>query len=68
MEINLIPRFLDEGITPIAKECGERLADIVNLAFTPVIKAKAVRNKKLKLFLDLNDESRKTCIKKPDQK
>ena len=60
MEINIIPKFLDEGVTPVAKECGERLSDIVSLAFTPIIKAKAVRDKKLELFLEeLDNETKK---------
>lgn len=60
MEINIVPKFLGEGITPIAKECGERLADIVSLAFSPIIKAKAVRDKKLELFLaELDNEIKK---------
>lgn len=40
-----IPKFLDEALTPVAKECGERLSDIVNLIFTPVIITKALRDK-----------------------
>lgn len=60
MEIDFVPKFLDEGLTPVAKECGERLADIVNLVFTPIIKAKAIRDKRLELFLsELNDETKK---------
>lgn len=57
MEINIIPKFLDSALTPVAKETGERLADIVNLVFTPIIKAKAIRDKNLELFLkDLERE------------
>lgn len=57
MDINIIPKFLDEALTPVAKETGERLSDIVSLVFTPIIKAKAVRDKKLDLFLkDLEQE------------
>jgi len=51
MEINIIPKFLDSALTPVAKEAGERLADIVSLVFTPVIKAKAKRDKNIELFL-----------------
>lgn len=51
MEINIIPKFLDEAITPVAKETGERLADIVSLLFTPIVKAKAKRDKNIELFL-----------------
>lgn len=57
MEINIIPKFLDSALTPVAKEAGERLADIVSLLFTPLIKAKAKRDKNIELFLqDLNKE------------
>lgn len=57
MEINIIPKFLDSALTPVAKETGERLADIVNLVFTPIVKAKAIRDKNLELFLkDLERE------------
>lgn len=61
MEIKIdIPKFLDEALTPVAKECGERLSDIVNLVFTPVIIARAMRDKHLKMFLDeLNNEVNK---------
>lgn len=52
MEVNIIPKFLDAALTPVGKEVGERLADIVSLAFTPIIKAKATRDNNLKLFLD----------------
>ena len=51
MEINIIPKFLDSALTPVAKEAGERLADIVSLLFTPVVKAKAKRDKNIELFL-----------------
>lgn len=51
MEINIIPKFLNEALSPIAKEAGERLADIISLAFTPVIKARAKRDKNIELFL-----------------
>lgn len=55
MEINIIPKFLDSALTPVAKEAGERLADIVSLLFTPLIKVKAKRDKNIELFLqDLN--------------
>lgn len=51
MEINIIPKFLDSALTPVAKEAGERLADIVSLVFTPVVIAKAKRDKNIELFL-----------------
>jgi len=55
VELNIIPKFLDSALTPVAKEAGERLADIVSLLFTPLIKAKAKRDKNIELFLqDLN--------------
>lgn len=57
MEINIIPKFLDAALTPIGKEVGERLSDIVSLVFTPIIKAKAVRDNNIKAFLDdLNEK------------
>ena len=57
MDINIIPKFLDAALTPVAKEIGERLSDIVSLAFTPVIKIRAVRDMNLSLFLeDLNNK------------
>lgn len=61
MDIKIdIPQFLDEALTPIAKECGERLSDIVNLVFTPVIMARALRDKHLEIFLhELNVETKK---------
>jgi len=60
MELNIIPKFLDEALTPIARETGERLSDIVSLVFTPIIKEKAKRDKKLELFLkDLDNEINK---------
>jgi len=53
--MDIVPKFLDSALTPVGKEVGERLADLVNLVFTPVIKAKAKRDNNLKLFLeDLN--------------
>lgn len=51
IEIDIIPKFLDSALTPVAKEVGERLADIVSLLFTPVIKAKAKRDKNIEIFL-----------------
>lgn len=51
MEINIIPKFLDSAMTPVAKEAGERLADIVSILFTPIIKAKAKRDKNIEIFL-----------------
>lgn len=56
----IIPKFLDEALTPIGKEIGERFSDIVSLVFTPIIKAKAVRDKNIELFLnELNDKTKK---------
>lgn len=53
--MDIVPKFLDSALTPVGKEVGERLADLVSLVFTPVIKAKAKRDNNLKLFLeDLN--------------
>lgn len=54
--MSIIPKFLDEALTPVAKESGERLADIVSLVFTPIIKAKAIRDKSLEKFLNELDE------------
>lgn len=54
--MSIIPQFLDEALTPVAKESGERLADIVSLVFTPIIKAKAIRDKNLEKFLKELDE------------
>lgn len=50
--MDIVPKFLDSALTPVGKEVGERLADLVNLVFTPVIKAKAKRDNNLKLFLE----------------
>lgn len=47
MEINIIPKFLDEALSPVSKEVGERLADIISLVFTTVIKPRAKRDKTL---------------------
>lgn len=65
MEINIVPKFLDEALTPVAKEAGERLADIVSLVFTPIIKAKAKRDKNIELFLK---ELEKEVNKIPENK
>ena len=56
MDINIVPKFLDSALTPIGKEVGERLSDIVSLLFTPVIKAKAKRDKNIEIFLKELDE------------
>lgn len=61
----IIPKFLDEALTPVAKETGERLSDIISLVFTPIIKAKAVRDKNLELFLK---ELEKEINKIPEDK
>lgn len=65
MEINIVPKFLDEALTPVAKEAGERLADIISLVFTPVIKAKAKRDKNIEMFLK---ELEKEVDKIPEDK
>lgn len=39
-----------EVLTPVAKEAGERLADIVNLAFTPIMMARRYRDMKMEEF------------------
>lgn len=66
MDMNMnIPKFLDEALTPVAKETGERLADIINLIFTPIIKKKAVRDKNLEIFLK---ELEKEVNKIPEDK
>ena len=60
MDNNIIPKFLDAALTPVGKEVGERLSDIVSLVFTPIIKLKAVRDKNLSLFLEeLNNKIEK---------
>lgn len=56
MDINWVPKCLDEGLTPIVREVSERLADLVNLVFTPVIKLRAKRDANLKSFLDELDK------------
>ena len=60
MEINIIPKFLDNALSPVAKEAGERLADMVSLVFTPIVKAKAKRDKNIEIFLkELDKEVKK---------
>ena len=49
MEFNIIPKFLDEALSPVSKEVGERLADIISLVFTTVIKPRAKRDKNIEL-------------------
>lgn len=57
MEINIVPKFLDNALTPVAKEAGEALSDLINLARSPLIKARKVRDLKLQKFLqDLDKE------------
>ena len=60
MDINIIPKFLDAALTPVAKEIGERLSDIVSLAFYPCYKTKSCARYELSLFLeDLNNKIEK---------
>lgn len=55
--MDIVPKFLDEALTPVAKELGQRLADLVSLAFTPIIKLKGKRDHNLEIFLsNLNDK------------
>lgn len=51
MELNIIPKFLDNALSPVAKEAGETLSDIINLARTPLIKARKIRDLKMEHFL-----------------
>ena len=53
MEFNIIPKFLDSALTPVSQEIGARLSDIISLAFTPIIKKRAVRDKNLESFLKI---------------
>lgn len=48
--MDIVPKFLDEALTPVAKELGQRLADLVSLAFTPIIKLKGKGIINLKFF------------------
>lgn len=34
----MVGKFLEDAISPVAREIGEGLADLVNLAFTPIQK------------------------------
>lgn len=43
-------RFLEDALSPVAKEIGNQLADLVSLAFTPITKAKIKRDYNLELF------------------
>lgn len=57
MEINIVPKFLDNALTPVAKEAGETLGDLINLARSPLIKARKIRDLKMDIFLkDLERE------------
>lgn len=67
MNIDFVPHFLEEALTPVGKEIGEGLANVINLAFTPIIKAKAVRDKNLELFLENLNESVKKIPEKEMQ-
>jgi hypothetical protein len=56
----IVPKFIDEAITPVAKEAGDRLSDVVNLVCTPIIMARKYRDLKLELFFDdLREKLRK---------
>ena len=57
MNIDFVPHFLEETLTPVGKEIGEGLANIVSLVFTPIIKAKAVRDKNIEIFLENLEEA-----------
>lgn len=60
MEFNIVPKFLDNALSPVAKEVGETLGDLVNLARSPLIRARKVRDLKLDIFLkDLEIELEK---------
>ena len=57
MEINIVPKFLDNALTPVAKEAGETLGDLINLARSPLIKARKIRDLKMDIFFkDLERE------------
>lgn len=65
LEINVVPKFLDSALTPVAKEIGDRLGDLVNLAFTPVIKLRMKRDQNLALF---SNELNKKISEIPENK
>ena len=44
--------FLESAITPVAKEVGDRLADVVNLVFTPIIMLRKYRDIKMEVFFE----------------
>lgn len=46
----MVGKFLEDAISPVAREIGEGLADLVNLAFTPIQKLKYVRDQNLEDF------------------
>ncbi|MCO1599741.1 DUF4393 domain-containing protein [Desulfosporosinus nitroreducens] len=48
----IVPKFLDAALTPVAKEAGDRLVDVINLVFTPIIMARKYRDIKVNLFFD----------------
>ena len=54
--MNIVPNFLDTALTPVAKEIGEKLSDVVNIILTPITMAKAVRDHHLQIFLNNLDE------------
>jgi hypothetical protein len=60
MENLIIPKFLDAALSPIAKEAGDRLADVLNLVFTPIIMTRKYRDIKVNSFFeDLEKKLRK---------
>lgn len=65
MEFNIIPKFLDNALTPVAKEAGETLGDLINLARSPLIKARKVRDLKIEVFLNDLEKELKTI---PEEK
>jgi hypothetical protein len=52
MDNLLIPKFLDTAITPIAKEAGDRLADVINLVFTPIYMVRKYKDIKINHFFE----------------
>lgn len=55
--MGIIPKFLDNALTPIAGEVGNQLSDIVSLAFTPVIMLKSKRDIYLENYIkDLKEK------------
>lgn len=50
--MDFVPKFLNDALSPVSKEIGDRLADIVSLAFTPIIKFRIKRDYNLELFTE----------------